>query len=187
MSLQRTTAPSIDPITLAEAKLHLRVDHSDEDALITALIAAAREACEHRTGRTLITSGWTLTLGGFATEIPLLMPPLVSVTSVTYKDTAGATQTLSSGLYEVDRARGVPLIVAAPGASYPDTYAGRNAVTVVYTAGYGATANDVPVGLKQWMLLAVTDMYENRSISSDKPVIRQNFADSLLDPFVVYA
>lgn len=178
MNPKRTTTPT-EPITLAEAKLHLRVDGTDEDTLITALISAARETCEDRIEGTIPVTGWKLTLDAFPDAIRLLRGPIASVESVKYLDEDGVEQTLSPLDYLVDTVSTAGYIVPAFGKAWPETRAQINAVTVDYTAGTASPAH----ALKAWMLLAIGDMYANREASSDRPVVVQGFADRLLDPF----
>lgn len=181
MTPKRITDATVEPVSLAEAKLHLRVDHADEDALITRLIKVARVAAEDRTERSLITTTWQITLDAFPDAIALPMPPLLSVTSLQYIDLAGVLRTLSPADYIVDTASQPGYVVPGVDKAWPDTQARINAVTVTYTAGYGATAADVPAPITQWILLAIGDMYANRARSADKPVVPQRFADGLLD------
>mgnify|MGYP000365478232 CR=1 FL=1 len=82
MALTISSEPAVEPISLAEAKAHLRVDTSADDSLITSLIVAARKYFEERTRRSLITQSWKLTLDDFPTEFTLTRPPIQSVTSV---------------------------------------------------------------------------------------------------------
>ncbi len=186
MNPRRTTPPASEPIGVEEAKLHLRVEGMDEDASITTLIQAARETCEDRLQRTLITTGWTLTLDAFPEAIELRMPAILSVSSVTYRDEAGNTQTLPPADYEVDTISAPGQIVSAPGKTWPATRGGINNVTVVYTAGYGDTAASVPAPIRQWLLLAVGEMYAHRERSSDRPVVSHDFVDGLLCPYKVW-
>lgn len=181
MTLIRTTQPATEPITLAEAKIQLRVDSDYEDTLITSMIKAARIDCEQRLQRTLITSGWTWKIDSFYGLSRLPMPNLLSVTSITYLDVDGASQVLNPDTYRVSGIGGRGCIV--PVDTWPETADQLESVTIVYTAGYGAS---VPETLKFWMLLAIGDMYSNRERSSDRPVVPQNFADSLLDPEKVW-
>ena len=181
MNPKRITTPT-EPVALAEAKLHLRVDGTDEDALIQGLISAARETCEDRTEGTVPVTGWRLTLDTFPDAIKLPRPPIVSVESVKYIDTAGVQQTLSPLDYVVDTASSPGYIVPAFGKAWPETRGQINAVEVEYTAG-SATP---PAAIKAWLLLAVGDMYAHREASSDKPTVAHGFADRLLDPFKVW-
>jgi uncharacterized phiE125 gp8 family phage protein len=162
MPLRKTTDATVEPVTLAEAKAHLRVSDSAQDTYIGALITAARTTCEERMQRTLIHTDWTLTLDAFPDAIPLRMPRVVSVTSVQYVDTNGATQTLASTEYQVDNQSEPGWIVPAYGKSWPSTRDQANALTILYRCGYGADATLVPMPIKQWILLQIGAMFENR-------------------------
>lgn len=183
MGLQRTSAPAAEPVTLAEAKLHLRVDHDEEDDLIQSMISAARMAAEQRLRRTLVESGWTLTLDAFGDLYELPMPPLRNIESIGYVDAAGETQAMPSAAYVVDPTSEPGRVV--PVSDWPVTAPRPAAVTVVFTAGYGE-AGDVPSPIRQWVLLAVGDMYANREGSAERPAVPQDFADRLLDPYKIW-
>jgi uncharacterized phiE125 gp8 family phage protein len=83
MSLQLNTPPATEPVTLAQAKAWLKVETDDEDALIAALIPAARARAEWHTGRAFVTQGWTLWLDRVGDCVELPLPPLAGVESVT--------------------------------------------------------------------------------------------------------
>lgn len=162
-SLSVVSAPAAEPVSLTETKLHLRVTGDGEDLLISTLITAARQSVEETCSRALITQtldytvdGWPC--GGFV--IP--RPPLVSVSSIKYRDTAGAEATWGSTNYIV-RAGEIPgRVVPAYGVTYPTTtLQPAGGVTVRYVAGYG-DADDVPAALKAAMLLMIGDLYEHR-------------------------
>jgi len=185
---RRAGAPVAEPVTLAQALHHLReiADGAENDVYITGLIAAAREACEDRTERTLISTPWRLTLDGFPATgaIELRQPPIIGVTSVQFRDADGILQTLAPADYVVDTASEPGYIVPGPGLTWPETQADTiNTVVITYTAGYGATAADVPAPLKHWMLLAIGDMYETRNASGEKPQVKHDFVDHLLNPY----
>lgn len=185
MSLIKITDASIEPVTLAEAKVHLRLTHDEEDLLVSSFISAARTDCENRLQRTLITSTWRLSLPRFEFAIMLPMGDVQSIKAVTYKDQAGATQTLSPSAYQLGRLNGLPLLMPAPGQSWPATQAGAiEAVDIEYLAGYGDTADKVPKPLKAWILLAIGDLFENRAATNiGSSVNRLPFADGLLDTY----
>lgn len=183
MSLNRSGPPAAEPLTVEQAKLHLRetLDDDPDDDEIAELIAAARELCERRIDRTLISTPWTLALDTFPTAIMLEMPPIIEVQSLQYIDEDGVTRTLDPQDYQVDTHRKPGWIVPAPDVVWPTTQRGRiNAVTVNYTAGHGATAADVPTPLVRWIKLALTEMYINRSRSGTKPQLPHDFADGIL-------
>ena len=181
MNPKRTTTPT-EPVTLDEAKLHLRVDGTDENALISAMISAARESCEDRIEGAIPVTGWKLTLDAFPDAIRLPRAPIASVESVKYLDADGVQQTLSALDYLVDTVSTPGYIVPAYGKAWPETRDQINAVEVEYTAGGAAPAH----AIKAWMLLAIGDMYANREASSDRPAVAHGFADRLLDPFRVW-
>ena len=161
------TPPVAEPISVVEAKSHLRVTDGADDALIATLITSSRQSIEGRFGslqRALMTQTWDWFLDGFpvdgiALEVPL--PPLQSVTSITYTDDAGAPQTWASAKYLVNTKSLTGLITPAYDESYPSTRAVMNAVTVRFVAGFGAGV-DVPSPIKQAMLLQIGHLYEQR-------------------------
>lgn len=169
MALSLVTAPSVEPITTSVAKLHLRVDHSTDDALIDTLCAAARDYVETATRRKMITQTYDLKLDGFPSHdqpIWLPFPPVSSVTSVSYVDTNGDTQTWSSSYYTTDLPAGpharMGRIVPAYNYDYPQTREVINAVTVRFVVGYGAAGSSVPGALLAAMKLLIGHWYEHR-------------------------
>lgn len=169
MALSLTTGPASEPISLTEAKAQLRLEISADDDLVTDLIQGAREAVEDITKRQLITATWKLTLDAFPAEIVLPLPPLQSVSSIKYYDTDGNQQTLSSSLYSVDTQSQPGRITPAYGESWPDTRTINNAVEVNFVAGYGDAGSDVPMKIRQAMLLYITWGYEDREAMKMKP------------------
>lgn len=156
MPLALITPPAVEPISLAEAKLHARVDDSDRDTLITVFIKSAREAAEHELGRALITQTWRLTLDEFpCAEIELPKPKVLSISSVGYVDADGVDQVVSSANYTLDSAQLPGWVLPAENFDWPATRAIANAVRVEFTAGYGPAATDVPASVRQWMLLQI--------------------------------
>lgn len=156
------TAPATEPVSLTEAKLHLRVDATDEDTLITALITAARQLVEEETWRALVTQTWDYVADDWPEGDALAMPrpPLQSVTSITYVDADGVTQTMPAADYIVDTYQ--HRVVLADDADWPsDDLYPTSAVRVRYVAGYGA-ASAVPGPIKQAMLLLIGHLYESR-------------------------
>lgn len=193
MSLKLITAPSTYPVTLAEAKLHCRVDIADDDTLITALITAATEMAEQKTGRAIMTQTLELTLDAFPEAFELTRVPVQSITSVKYYDTTGTQQTLSNTLYALDAADDFGFAYISPvyAGVWPDTRDQINAVAVRYVAGY-ADAASVPQSIKNWILLMVSTMYANReteaySSRAVSTTVQMQFVDRLLDRYVVFS
>lgn len=183
MPARRIAQPTVEPMTLAQAKLHLRVDYDDDDELIASLITVARATAEDRLSRTLISTTWRLTVDKFSPALELPNAPALSVQSIKYIDTTGIERTLDPVDYFLDSVTEPGYIVPAAGRTWPDTQDSINAVVVDYTAGYGTTADKVPTPIVQWMKLAIGDMYDRRNRSAEKPNVPQNFADSLLDVY----
>lgn len=165
MGLTRTTAPTVEPITRAEAKAHSRVTVSDDDEYIDALIAATRDRIENHTKRALLTQTWRLTLDSFPLgrrDIILPWSPLQSVTSITYVDTNGDTQTWASSNYTVDTGATPGRVRLAYDVLYPSIRHQPNAVTVTFVAGYGAAASALPAGIVHACKILFGHYYDNR-------------------------
>ena len=171
LSLLLVTPPAVEPIALADANTHLRVDVPDDDALITALIAAARQACEAFTGRTLITQAWRLFLDGplLPRVVALPRPPILSVVAATVI-ADDATETIADpATYTVDTA-GARLLLKQTSdwpAAVPRACAG---LRIDFTAGYGPAATDVPAALRQGILQHIAQLYANRG-DADAPAL----------------
>lgn len=177
-----STAPASEPVTTAEAKTHLRVSGSDEDTYIDSLVTSARQWVELYTGLALITQTITEKWDDFPCErevIPLRIAPVIGSLSITYKATDGTNTTWSSSEYVTSLAMPEPIIAPAQGYYYPTPIAEIAAVSIQYSAGYGA-ASAVPKAIKQAILLLVGDMYEQR-----QDTVKQlpTAAERLLQPF----
>lgn len=174
------TPPTEEPISLAEAQAHLKVDAGDEDALISALIVGARQHVENYIKRYLCTTVIEKYLDAFQSEINLIYGPIQSVDSVKYQDSTDTEQTVDDTTYSVDRFSDPARIKI--NTTWPSTNGKMNCVTVRYTAGYGASA-DVPQAIKQAMLLIIGRMYEQRE---DTVYKMPTSSENLLLPYIVY-
>lgn len=168
-SLQRTTDPSVEPVSVSELKDHLRIDDNSDDGRLANLIILGRKEVERRTGRSLITQTWTLKRDKWPIkEIVLYHPPVASVTSIKYTDDAGAQQTWSSSEYEVDTASEPGLVTLAYGYSYPSTRGDLRNIEVIYVTGYGTAGSDVPYQFRQAVMLAAQLQYDGWSADVQK-------------------
>lgn len=189
--------PAEEPLTVAEAKLHLRIDEDqeDEDGLVDALISAARQAVEEATGRALITQTWKVFLDDHFPSrywrdapINLPLPPLQSVTHIKYYDSSGSLITLAGTEYFVDVPASritLPYLKYWPATSYPRPAA----VEVQYVTGYGDEASDVPPALRAAVKLMVGTLYEHREgivVGTSAQELPQA-VDFLLNPFRILA
>lgn len=174
------TEPAAEPVSLSEAKLHLRVDGSTEDALITRLIAAAREELEQQLDRSVAAQTLMLVLDEFpAGAIRLPRGPVTSISFVKYINNVGTLTTLDSAAYVLDDNDPEPSVLPAYGLLWPVPRLQANAVQIQYAAGWAA--NVCPSSLKQWVLLRVGSMFETREADSDRPAIESAFTARIID------
>jgi uncharacterized phiE125 gp8 family phage protein len=173
------TAPSAEPIELAEAKEHLRILEADDaqDTYIESLITVARESVEDLCERALMSQTWDFYFDRFPRwyghrqlhpyEIPMQealripMPPLQSVTSIKYIDSTGALVTLDPANYVVDTASEQARVYPSYGNIWPTARWIQNAVTIRALCGY-TSADVIPEKLKQALKLLVANYFENR-------------------------
>lgn len=186
MRLRLITPPSGEPVSSTEAKAHLRVDTADDDALIVSHITTARQRLDGQNGllgRALLTQTWEAVLDGFPCGfITLPLPPLVSVTSIKYQDGANTEQTLNADQYEIDSTSTQARIYPVAGASWPQTYATINAVTIQFECGYGNAAA-VPEPIKTAIKLIVQMLHDN--LNPDDAAAVDRAVDSLVFPYRV--
>ncbi|WP_026987656.1 head-tail connector protein [Fodinicurvata fenggangensis] len=178
--LVQTTPPATDPLTLEDVKAHLKVEGTEEDGLISDLIAAAVQKIDGRDGvlgACLITQSWEATFDRFHSEIVLPLPPCQQVDSITYLDRSGTQQTLDSNDYRVTglKTLGGARITPAASKSWPSTIALPDAVTVAFTAGFGDDPADIPEPVRAAMRLHIGHLYAHRegvvvgSITTEMP------------------
>lgn len=166
--------------------------NTTNDPLLGMFISAARAHAETELHRYLVTQ----TLDAYFDEFPrycnprfqdrtIRLPPLQTVSAITYVDPDGTTQTLAADQYVVDANSQPARIGAAYGVSWPSTREQQNAVKVRFVAGYGAAAS-VPACIKNWMLLRIAALWENRAAmmlgNGGLIQLEPSFIDSLLDP-----
>lgn len=170
-------------VTLAELKQHLRIDHSDEDADLAIKLSAAIAHFDGWfgvLGRCLINQQWRLALEAFPGDGMLsLRFSNVSAVVVTYADHADADQTLSAALYRLVETSAGSALVLKKGQSWPVTYERPDAVRVLVSAGFGASAASIPAPIRSAILLRAGDLYHKREDAS-KP---GGLVDMLIAPY----
>lgn len=199
-TLTLSSAPANDFLEDARVWDHLRVPLSGSPAVPVdqTLIGLYRDSVQAHLdgaggvlGRALITQTWVMKLPRFPAEwcrLTLPLPPLQSVTSISYRDSANQSQTLASSEYVVVKGGqiGKGYIELAEGSSWPSTYDHPEAVTITFVAGYGDDASDVPGNIIAAGLLLVDDLYRHRSAQSvDYEVHPNAAANNLLAPYMV--
>ncbi|WP_254509884.1 head-tail connector protein [Anatilimnocola floriformis] len=154
--LELVTPPVSEPVSLADMKQHARISREDEDTTISAFVTAARQYSETFLRRQLMPATWRMSLDCFPAEMRLPLPPLQSVTSITFVDGNGTTQTVASDTYYVDSTTEPGRIV--PVGCWPTARNQPGAVKVTFVAGYDTVPATVTTAIK--MLAA--HYYEHR-------------------------
>ncbi|PPU93743.1 head-tail connector protein [Xanthomonas albilineans] len=190
-----------EPVSLAQVKLHLRVDVAEDDALILALISSARQMAETLTNRQLLSATWNLVLDAFPGPSLIGVPagttysipehailiakgPVQAVTSIVYQDMNRNLVTLPPTDYVVTSTDDLTRITPIFGQIWPPTLPQIGAVNVQFLAGY-ADSTQVPEGIKHWIKLRVDSLYNQRG---EVAFTRGNmgklpYVDALLDPY----
>jgi uncharacterized phiE125 gp8 family phage protein len=186
MKLKRTSAPLIEPITLADAKDHLKVTSTGEDSVIGFELSAACKYLENEMGVQMITCGWEGYLNCFpnTTYIEFPLSPITGVSKVEYFATNGIAYTeFAAANYIFDDVHKPPRLYLAPGCSWPGTEPRVNAVKVTFNAGHNL-ASDIPPNWIQALKLAITFFHEHRGdegiVTIPKPIKDLIFIDSLM-------
>jgi uncharacterized phiE125 gp8 family phage protein len=185
LRLKLKTAPTLEPVTLDEARNHLKVDSADDNLLITALITTARQLAERETKRAFITQTWELILDAAGSEIEIPKPPLQSVVSIKVIDDAGNESVVDSSYYDVDASGNSPgRVKLKAGCTWP-SHRGFASFIVEFNCGYGDTADKVPGMLKQAMLQIIGRLYDNRGsedISRGSRRLYENWGSEYIPP-----
>lgn len=157
------TAPSTTPVSLAEAKTHLRVTGTDDDTYITTLIDVATQTAEEFLNLKLMSQTWVLYLDEFPDYFDLLIGTLktADIGGIKYYNTSNALTTLATSNYFIDEFHRPARVYFADDFTIPDTFDRPNAVAVEFTLGF-STASNVPAPIRQAILLMIGTYYEIR-------------------------
>lgn len=172
MATKIITAPSFEPLSVADVSEYLRLDDSPTDTLlISSLITAARQHLENYLNRYIAEQTVELALTGWKDKIDL-SAPVQSVTSVKYLDENGVQQTLNPNQYIVDTYSEPAAIYPAYDVTYPNLYDQENNVKIRYVVGFTSggspDTNPLPDPLKFAMMLIIGDLYANREAGGEK-------------------
>jgi uncharacterized phiE125 gp8 family phage protein len=171
MSLLLTTPPAVEPLSLAEAKAHLRVPHTDDDTYISTLIISARRRVETRTGLRLIEQSWSQFLDCWPPfgMIDLALNPVSAVTDVIVYGDTDTPSTIDPAHYFLDANSSPPRLVFRQGRNPSPLGRRAKGIEIRVTAGFGLAAA-VPQELKQAILLLVADAFAHRGDESVRPM-----------------
>lgn len=202
MALKLITPPAMEPVSRNDVKLRSRITDSSQDDSIDRYIVSARRYVENRLERQLIQATWKQSFDRFPSPcdrtrdkdlrrpsfsdpsrvLVLDRPPLISVTSIQYYDSAGVLQTWDASNYVVDNFSEPGRIQLADGSMWPVTAYRLNAVQVTYVAGYGADSSNVPDDIKHAIEMLASHYYENREAVGDVRMYEVPLTvDALLD------
>jgi len=164
MALVLISGPAVEPVSLAEAKAHLRVDGSAEDTLIASLIITSRLHVEAALGLALITQSWSLFLDAWPSgpHVRLPLRPVQSITAVQLYAPDESVETLNPDLFLLDGAGIPPRLVRQGSLAWPAPKRIANGIEIAFTAGFGNAVADVPAPIRQAVLLLVAHWYEHR-------------------------
>jgi uncharacterized phiE125 gp8 family phage protein len=162
-----SSGPAIEPVTEADLVSHCQIGELPDDQIGRArvMLATARQWVENRLHRQLITATWIGYLDTFQSVVEIEDKlPIKTISSIQYYDSTDTLQTLSSSLYQTDLVseNTPPRIEPVSGQSWPSTYDRYNAVRITFTAGYGATRESVPLGIRHAILMVAADWWANR-------------------------
>lgn len=166
---QPTIAPLIDPVTLSEVKAHLNINHDADNELLSNLIKVAVESCQNLTNLSFISQTWTGYNKYLTTILEIPRAPTISISTVKYYDSDNELQTISSDNYFLSFDGAFSNIVFVTDYTLPTLYNRPDAVQIEFVAGFGVAADDVPMPIKQAILLTIGHFYAHReSVSIDK-------------------
>lgn len=187
MNEQLLSAPAVEPISIIDAKWHLNVEHDDDDPLINRMIGSARAYVEEHTRTRLVRQSWRTFMDYSLQEIDLVPNHVQEVIQVQYVDEDGATQTVTSSVYEVDIPR--QRLHLAYDQVWPTTRHQRNAAWVDVWTGYYVATNspldltgDIPADLRGAIYMLLDHLYENRGLLVPRSFGQDPVFNALIGP-----
>lgn len=192
--ITETVAPTIEPISLAEMKVHVREDYNDNDTILNAMIKAARVWVEKEYQLSLVQRTYRADVEGFAGRFRLPNPPLSSITSIYYytPDSPQALTLLDASFYRADLGRS-EIYIDASSATIPSVASRHDAVQITYVAGYEPSTDspqdlteNVPAAVRAAIKLQAADLFENRETNTQLRMQELPTTKMLLAPWREY-
>jgi len=182
MALIDLALPAAEPVDLAYVKTFLRVDGADEDALIGTLIKTSRHQVENMIGRTLIRRSFIYrgpAPSGHYLSLP--RPPLLSVARISLIGENDQAIDIPAADYAVNTRRDPGEIQLKKSANWTDYMSEFCTIEIEFSAGYGDNADDVPLPIRQAILLLIAQSFEYRDVEKSPSV--PMMVDALLSPY----
>ncbi|OAI29704.1 hypothetical protein A1351_01180 [Methylosinus sp. R-45379] len=181
------TAPALEPVSVDEAKAWLRLDSSDEDPLLAALIVSARLTLESYTHRFFVTQSWRMLFDAWPAQtlrrgtLAIPFSPFRSLSAIRVYDSADVAQTLASAAYRAAPTRdaGRVAFISSP----PEPGRACDGIEIDLVTGYGDSATDTPEPLRRAMLALVAHWHESRGDVDDAGAPLPTIAVALAKPF----
>tara|TARA_R110000824_G_C15041644_1_gene660470 strand:+ start:83 stop:754 length:672 start_codon:yes stop_codon:yes gene_type:complete len=203
--LVTVTEPSIEPISVIEARDHLRLDDDVDETLVYSLILAARQWGENYTGRSFISRTMQMYLDGFSeldsplwegtrtgihitnyqNYIEIVSTPVSAVSSIKYYNDSDTVATWATSNYYVDMIREPARIVLRDTGTYPTNLRAANGLEINFTAGYGTSKTDVPEAIRVALMQYMTFMYEHRGDVEQNNIMPPKICEQLLSPYKI--
>ncbi len=165
MPLILNAGPAVEPVTLPDAKAHLRIDGSAEDTLIGSLIVTARLHIESVLALSLVTQSWSWFFDAWPSGVALTLPlrPVQSIAAVRLYDADGGTTTLAPDTYVLDGASAPARLVRQGAGVWPSAGRTANGIEIAFISGFGDAATDIPEPIRQAVRLLIAHWYEHRT------------------------
>lgn len=169
-ALERIEEPATIPVSVDECKTHMRVDFTDDDAYIGALLAAAVDYVDGQgvLGRAMVTQKWRQYVGRSPGVVRLRINPVQEVNAIAYYDPDGVEQSAALANFDIFGNREATTVEPKRGNAWPITQDRPDAIWLEYTSGYGDAAADVPATVRHALLFIVSHWYGNREAVADK-------------------
>lgn len=170
--LALAAAPTVEPVSIQDARLHCRIDDNADNSYVSALITAARIMAEQYTRRVFITQSWVMYMDAWPCERFIEIPkaPLQGISSIVTYDDDDVSTTFASSNYYRDTISTPGRVVLRSGASWPDVERVANGIVINFVAGYAASPAGIPQDIRQAILMIVAHLYENRGdVTAEMP------------------